>query len=149
LNARGGLEVLATLLLLLAADAPVVDKEELKNLQGKWIVTVHEHGGVKLPAKELAKLSVEVDEGRVTAKESGELREGTTIIGLDPKAKPATLDLKVATGDDAGKVVKAIWKRSGKTLTVCYAEPGKDRPKEFEAKKDSGHTLMVLEKAPK
>jgi uncharacterized protein (TIGR03067 family) len=133
-------------------DAPVAakaDKEELKKLQGKWFVAEHEHGGKKTLAKELANLTLEVQGTKMITYENGEFKEGTSIIGLDPKAKPATLDLRVDKGDDAGKVVKAIWKRTADTLTICVAEPGKDRPKEFEGKKDTGHTLMVFKKAAK
>jgi uncharacterized protein (TIGR03067 family) len=142
--------MLAALILVLFADAPKVDKAELKRLQGKWSVMAHEHGGMKTPAKELASLVLEVKGAQMITHEGDKLKEGTSIIALDPKAKPAaTLDLKVDTSDDAGKLVKAIWKRSGDTLTICVAEPGKDRPTEFEGKKDSGHTLMVFKKAAK
>jgi uncharacterized protein (TIGR03067 family) len=134
------------------ADAPVaakVDKEELKKLQGKWFVAEHEHGGKKAPAKELANLALEVQGRKMITYESGEFKEGTTIIVLDPKAKPATLDLRVDKGTDEGKVVKAIWKRTDDTLTICVAEPGKERPREFAGKMDTGHTLMVFKKAVK
>jgi uncharacterized protein (TIGR03067 family) len=141
--------MLAALLLVLVADTPKVDKPELMKVQGKWIVTEHVHGGMNTPAKKLANLSLEVQGSKMITREAGALKEGTTIIGLDPEAKPGSLDLKVDTGDDTGKVVKAIWKLSGDTLTICVAEPGKDRPKEFEGKKDSGHTLMVFKKAAK
>jgi uncharacterized protein (TIGR03067 family) len=141
--------MLTALLLLAIADAPKVDQEELKKLQGKWIVTEHEHGGKKTPVKELMKLRLEVQGSKMITYEAGELKEGTTIIGLDSKAKPATLDLKVETTADAGKVVKAIWKRTGDTLTICVAEPGKDRPKEFAGRKDSGNTMLVFKKAAK
>ena len=141
--------MLAALMLVLFANAPKVDKAELKKLQGKWTVTAHEHGGMKTPAKKLANLTLEIKDARMITHEGDNLKEGTTIIAIDPKAKPATLDLKVDTSDDAGKVVKAIWKRSGDTLTICVAEPGKDRPTEFEGKKDSGHTLMVFKKTAK
>ncbi len=139
----------AALMLVLFADTPKVDKTELTKLQGKWTVTAHEHGGVKSPAKELANLTLQVEGTKMSTYEGDNLKEGTTIILLDPKAKPATLDLKVDTSDDAGKEVKAIWKRSGDTLTICVAEPGKDRPTEFAGKKDTGHTLMVFKKATK
>jgi uncharacterized protein (TIGR03067 family) len=141
--------MLAALMLVLFADTPKVDKAELKKLQGKWTVTAHEHGGMKTPAKELTSLVLEVKGAKMITHEGDKLKEGTSIIALDPKAKPAALDLKVDTSDDAGKVVKAIWKRSGDTLTICVAEPGKDRPTEFDGKKDSGHTLMVFKKAAK
>ena len=138
----------AVLLLLFSADAPKVepDKDEVKALQGKWLVKEHEHGGKKTAAKVLANLSLEVSGSKMTTRDAGNLKEGTSIVAIDAKAKPATLDLKVESGSDAGKVVKAIYKLEGDTLTICVAEPGKDRPKAFAAREASGHTLMVFKK---
>ena len=98
--------MLAALLLLAIADTPRVDREELKKLQGKWIVTESEHGGKKTPVKELMNLSLEVQGTKMITYEAGELKEGTTIIGLDPKAKPATLDLKVEKTADHKMVIR-------------------------------------------
>jgi uncharacterized protein (TIGR03067 family) len=147
----GGVPMLATLLLLLLADPPKLelDKEELKKLEGNWSVAEHEHGGVKTPLKDLANLSLEIAKGKMTTREAGDLKEATIIVGVDHKVKPAALDLKVASGTDMDKTVRAIYKLDGDTLTICVAEPGKDRPKKFEGKKDSGHTRLVFKKVRK
>ena len=47
------------------------------------------------------------------------------------------------------KVVKGIYKFDDDKLTLCLAEPGKDRPKAFAGKAGSGHTLLVLLKQKK
>ena len=109
----------------------------------------HEHGGKKTAAKELAKLQLEVSGSKMTTREGGEVKEEDTIIALDAKAKPAAMDLKIDSGSDIDKGVKAIYKLEGDTLTICVAEPGKDRPKAFAGKEGSGHTLMVFKKAKK
>jgi uncharacterized protein (TIGR03067 family) len=148
----GGLPMLPALLLfLVAADSPKPepDKNELKKVQGTWLVTEQVHGGKKLPGKELAKLVVEISGKKITTREAGELREETTVILLDPKAKPAAVDLKVTQGPDIDKVVKAIYKIEGDALTVCVAEPDKDRPTAFAGKEGTGHTLMVFKKVKK
>jgi uncharacterized protein (TIGR03067 family) len=126
---------------LAAADAP--KETELKKLAGHWHVTQQEHGGKKVPAKKLAALVVEVADERMTTREGDEVKEEARIVRLDSEAKPAAIDLK------ADKLVQGIWKLSGDTLTICVAEPGKDRPKEFAGKEGTGHTLLVLKKMKK
>jgi uncharacterized protein (TIGR03067 family) len=135
---------------LLVSDAKAdVDAGELKKLAGAWAVLSSEHGGKKTPMKELAPLSVTVAGPKMTTREKDDVKEEAEIVRLDPEAKPAALDLKITSGDDKGKVVKAIYKRADDKLTVCVAEPGKDRPKEFAGKEGTGHTLMVLLKQKK
>ncbi len=133
--------MLAVLLCCLAADAP--PKAELNKLAGHWQVTQQEHGGKKVPAKKLAALAVDVAGDRMTTREGDEVKEEARIVRLDSKEKPAAIDLK------ADKVVQGIWKLDGDVLTICVAEPGKDRPREFAAKEGTGHTLLVLKKVKK
>jgi len=126
-----------------------VDREELKRLQGTWGVTSQEHGGKKSDAKDIANLTVEVSGAKVTTRDGVDVKEDASVARLDGKAKPAELDLKITAGADLDKVVKGIWKLEGDTLTICIAEPDKERPKAFEAKEGTGHTLLVLRKAKK
>lgn len=128
---------------------PALDPGELKKLAGQWVVTQQEHGGKKVPAKALLNLAVEVAGNRMTTRERNEVKEGTTIVVLDPKARPAAIDLKITTGADADKVVKGIYKVEGETLTMCVTEPGKDRPTTFAAKEGTGHTLLVFKRLKK
>ena len=86
---------------------------------------------------------------RFTTRDGADVKEDAELTLLDAKAKPAALDLKIAAGPDVGKVVKAIWKLEGDTLTVCTAEPGKERPKEFKGAEGTGHTLLVFQRAKK
>jgi uncharacterized protein (TIGR03067 family) len=139
----------AILLLALADGAAAPDKEELKKLQGKWVVTQLEHGGKKTPPKDLVNLLVEVSGSKMTTTDAGELKETDTITGLDPKATPPALALKVNTGPDVDKVILAIYQLKDETLTICFAEPGKERPKKLAAQTGTGHTLLVLKKAKK
>jgi uncharacterized protein (TIGR03067 family) len=144
--------MLAVFLVLLSfADAAKagLDKAELKKLQGKWYVTRMEHGGKATPAKQLTELLLEVSDGKMTTREGAAVKEEDAVVALDPRAKPAAIDLKVTSGPDAGKVVKGIYKLEGDALTVCVAEPGKERPAAFAAKEGTGLTLMAFRKAKK
>ena len=46
----------------------------------------------------------------------------------------------------SGKTVLGIYEINGDTIKYCWAEPGKERPKEFATKTDSNQTLMVLKR---
>src|SRR5262249_23661788 len=126
-----------------------VDAAELKKFAGSWTVTGHEHGGAKTPAKKLASLALTIDGAKTTFKDGDEVREASKVVALDPSAKPATLDFEITSGDDKGKVVTAIYKFDGDKLTVCFAEPGKDRPKGFAGQSGTGHTLLQLARKKK
>jgi uncharacterized protein (TIGR03067 family) len=58
----------------------------------------------------------------------------TCKVKVDPKAKPATIDIIIDEGpeDAKGKTSKCIYKLDGEKLILCVSLPGHDRPKEFE-----------------
>ena len=144
--------VILTLSIALIADAPkpaAPDKAALAKLQGKWQLVGAEHGGKSVPAKELADQTVEIVGPRTTAREGDDIKDEMKIIALDAKAKPATIDLEITKGDDKGKLVAGIWKLDSDKLSFCVAEPGKARPKAFEGKEGTGHTVLVFERMKK
>jgi uncharacterized protein (TIGR03067 family) len=73
-----------------------------------------------------------------------------TTIELDPAREPKAIDVIPDGGGNRGERVLGIYKLEDDKLTICMAEPGKPRPKEFRADKGSGHTLRTFrrEKAP-
>ena len=138
-----------TLAMLILAEAPkggAAAAADLKKMAGKWQVVSVEHGGQKKPAKEVKALTVEITGGKMIAREVKESKQEATFT-VNPKAKPAAaIDFKILTGSDSSKEAKGIHKLDGDTLTLCIAEPDKDRPKVFAGKEKTGHTLMVLKR---
>jgi uncharacterized protein (TIGR03067 family) len=66
---------------------------------------------------------------------------------VDASKTPPTIDMKPGSGRYEGKTLPGIYKLEGDTLTIAFAEPGKDRPKAFESKPSSGVVLVVHKKA--
>ena len=71
-------------------------------------------------------------------------------VTVDPKAKPATIDLKIkeGPGDTAGETSKGIYKLEGDLLTICITGPGQGaRPADF--KEEEGVYVFKVKKAAK
>ena len=75
----------------------------------------------------------------------------TCKVKVDPKAKPATLDLSIDEGpeDAKGKMSKCIYKFDGAKLILCVSVPGKDRPKEFEQSEGESYVFELKKEKPK
>ena len=63
---------------------------------------------------------------------------------VDAAKTPMAIDMKPSAGRYKDKTLPGIVKADGETMTICFAEPGKDRPTAFEAK--DGHVLAVHKK---
>jgi uncharacterized protein (TIGR03067 family) len=146
---RCGLAGLA-LALLLGGGAPADEKkadkaeavkQEWKLLNGTWEAVSAVLDGKKMPAPK-EKVTVTLRDGKYTVKQGDKVvAEGTGKI--DPTTSPKSVDVTPSSGPDKGKTVLAIYEVKGDTQRVCFARPGKPRPKTFEAKKGSGDALYT------
>ncbi len=119
-------------------------KKELEKLSGTFAVILFERDGKKSPPDDLKKMKV-VQKGA----------EWTFYLGEDPTQgkdtvfpdkSPKQINSLYLNGPAHDKTVLGIYKIEGDTITYCWAEPGKERPKEFATKADSGLTLMTLKR---
>jgi uncharacterized protein (TIGR03067 family) len=129
---------------LIAADPKDDAEKELKNLKGVYVMASGEEKGEKLPDMivKTATLTVEGDEHTVKIGDQ-------TIIGthkLDPNKKPKEMDSSDTEGPFKGKTYLGIYKFEDGVFTVCFAAPGKDRPKEFTTKSGTGELLHIWKK---
>lgn len=135
---------------LLAADQPESDanKKDLSRLQGDWAAVSMVYDGHKLPDDDVQSLfrTVKGDHYTVSLFKKA-LSKGT--FKIDATKQPKTINFLSASAAAKSQPIHGIYELDGDTWKVCYASPGKERPKEFTAKEGSGHTLAVWEREKK
>jgi uncharacterized protein (TIGR03067 family) len=67
---------------------------------------------------------------------------------LDASKTPKTIDV-VREGVAPGKPLVGIYQLDGERWTICFAAPGKERPKDFTSTEGSGQVLTVWEREKK
>ena len=125
----------------------VLDKAELKKLQGRWVVQSKETSeGKHFLTEKDEKEILEIDGVKwiFTGVEKGK------ITAIDPTAKPKRLDIVSVEPGDAGTVYLAIYTLKGDTLTVCMPLGEVDRrPKNFDSPPQPGTGLIVFHRLKK
>lgn len=119
--------------------------KELDKLNGAWVVTSAESGGVKLPNDTIKELKLTIKDGTFTAKLGGEEQRG--VLKIDPAKKPMAMDITLESGADKGKTQLAIYELQTGVLKICVADfETKERPKDFDTKMKPGMTFLLLQK---
>lgn len=119
-------------------------KEELKKLSGTFQITSFERDGEKYDAAKLKKMKVVQKGADYTFHDGDDITIGKDTIF--PDKDPKECDSIYLNNTSKGEVVKGIYKIDNDTITYCWADPKKERPKEFATKKDAGLTLMTLKR---
>jgi uncharacterized protein (TIGR03067 family) len=136
---------------LVAADDPkdATLKKELETFQGTWVLESSDRDGKKAP-QEGGKIRLVISGTNFSLRQ-----ESSAVIGhkgsytLDPSKKPKTTAVTVSEGPDKGSTFLGIYELSGDDYRVCFAPPGKERPKGFASKAGSGHILQVWKREKK
>jgi uncharacterized protein (TIGR03067 family) len=133
--------------LAIAADDKKDDdaKDELKKMEGTWLLVSGESNGEKMP-DDMVKTIKAVIKGNKLSIHFGDnmVFEGT--MSVDPSKKPKTMD--TISGKDKEMKGLAIYELDGDNFKICVGNKG-ERPKEFTAKKDSGCALYVYKRDKK
>ena len=128
--------------LLIAADAKDDDaaNKELKKLSGTYVMVSGESKAEKLSEDRIKDAKLMIDGTEYTASFGGDTVKGT--MKVDPTKAPKEIE---AT-DSEGKTMLGIYKFENGQFTVCFAPPGKERPKEFSIKNGTGDFIHVWKK---
>ncbi len=130
-------------------------KEDLKKLEGTWIVASREANGKDAPSEQ-SKGTVLFKADKVSlCGPDGEVI-GEATITIDPTRKPKHIDLTITkgTGDFKkyeGKKSLGIYELDGDTLKACWTLYGaeRERPDAFATKPDSGLLLVHYKREKK
>ena len=98
-----------------------------RDIDGWWVATDAELGGVRLPAEALADLALRLRKGTFRFGTD----EGWTVVHRN--LRPQALDIVSAHGPNRGRVVPAIIHVSGSSMRICCDLSGRSRPQEFKA----------------
>ena len=120
------------------------DEKELKKLEGTWVMVSGEAKGEKLSEQFIMNASLTIVGDKHTVKLGEDTFIGTH--NLDPTKKPKEIDTTYTEGSMKGKTSLGIYKMGKGEFTVCFAPPGKDRPKEFTTKSGTAEIIHVWKK---
>ena len=126
---------------------PKPDKEEWKRLNGTWeVVNVVTDGVTTWPSRRGPAITMMFKDGKYAVKTNNE-NDAEGAAKVAPRDSPRSLDITPATGPNKGKTFLGIYEFRGDTLRLCFALPGKPRPKAFQSKEGSGHILITHKRA--
>lgn len=122
--------------------------DDLKKLQGDWVVTAWKQNGVALDQERLDTARWSVKGDKYTFEMGGNTEEGA--LKVDPAKKPAAIDLAITAGSDEGKGQVGVYQVDGDTVTFCFNRPGAtDRPAGVAADAENGYILMTVKRVKK
>lgn len=142
-----GLALLAVAALAIGDDAKdEAIKKDRQLIEGTWRVVALEVDGNKASDDDAKKITViNGPDGTWTLLSDGkEVGKGTN--SFDPTKKPKTIDFTQTEGEGKGNLYLGIYELGEKTRKLCFAPPGKDRPREFISMPGTDHILVTFER---
>jgi len=111
-----------------------VDQQELKRLQGTWVLVSGEVEGKKVASEAIEASRMTYSGDTITLNTPHQSKQPITakVKRLDPKKAPREMEWVRSAGPGAGKPMLAIYEFDGMDMyKVCFDPAGKARPKEF------------------
>jgi uncharacterized protein (TIGR03067 family) len=141
------MRTLMALGLVIAATGVSIAEDKKDPIAGKWTVESVTRDGKAVDAFKGAVREIGDGKSTLTPPADSKAPASTATYTLDTTKTPITIDIKPKGGTYDGKTLLGIVKVDGDTLTIAFAEPGKDRPTKFESPEGSGVVLSVHKKA--
>ena len=118
------------------------DDNDAKKIIGHWDLVKAVKDGKPAPGGEMKDMKVEITKDQLIITMPGRISKETAKYKLDMKSKPRSIDISPQVAGDV--TVKGIYKFDKGELTMCWGEPGAERPTKFD---DKSKALLVLRKA--
>ena len=129
-----------------------IDKQELKKLQGTWVMVSGEVDGTPVPAASVKKSRMRFSGETINLDTPDQSKRTITahLKRLDPKKAPPEMDWVRSAGPHAGTTMQAIYEFDGKDrYKVCFDPSGKGRPTAFATGTGGCHVLHVWKRVKK
>ena len=126
------------LFVLIAAVVANPVEDEVKKLEGTWVVVSATLDGKPIESEERAREVSFAGYKLVIKTEAG--KEEKWTFKIDPTKKPKTLDVTPEVKATPAKVGSAIYELDGDRLKICIDDP---RPKEFT---DTDQPLLIFKR---
>jgi uncharacterized protein (TIGR03067 family) len=122
--------VVVALVLTVAASAPAGDavKDEMKKLEGTWVVQSFSEKGKVNEEMKGTELTFAGANLTLKMKKGDEQKEMKATYKIDPTKKPKTIDV---LGEGKKHEMRAIYQLEGDTLRVCHGVKEEERPTDF------------------
>jgi uncharacterized protein (TIGR03067 family) len=120
-------------------------KEQAK-LQGTCVIESAIADGKEVPSDVFKSFTMTFKGDAYTVTMGQEKIEGT--FRIDPAKDPKMIDILPDNGPDRGRVQAGVYAFEGNKLKICGAQPGTNRPANFDTKDKPGQTLLILRKQP-
>jgi uncharacterized protein (TIGR03067 family) len=127
-----------------------VDQQELKRLQGTWVLVSGEMEGKKVVAEAIEASRMTYSGDTITLNTPHQSAQPITskVKRLDPKKAPREMEWVRSAGPGAGRTMQAIYEFDGMdTYKICFDPAGKGRPKEFATTSGGCKILHVWKRA--
>ena len=129
---------------LIAAEFQESVEKDMQLLEGSFTMVSSEKKGEKAP-ENIVKSATITNKNGVHSVKVGEDSFGGTHK-IDPTKKPKEIDSTDTSGEFKVKTYLGIYKIEKDVWTVCFAPPGKERPKAFSTKSGTGEFIHVWKK---
>lgn len=136
-------EILAVLSIVAALGFATADDVTSKSIAGKWEVVSVTRDGAEDGALKGAVRTHEAGYYKITPAAGSKAPAVSGALAVNEKTTPTEIAMRADDGRYKGETLLGIAKLDGDTLTIAFAEPGKERPKSFESKAGSGIVVAV------
>ena len=124
-------------------------RDDLAKIQGRWFYVRRERKGETLPFSSVHRPAIFTSDTFIqTIGVDGAAPKELPAFRfkLDAGREPKKIDLIYNLAHRKGEVLPGIYRLDGGTLTICFSEPGKPRPKAFDTIYQPDVTLDTLQR---